>query len=732
VSLAVCTITTEQRGAAIASVRCIVRKGQTHWSPGRATEPLERIAAAAQWIAEQLRPASNSVAPRLLICLDPADASCGWLSAAGSDDRAVKAAVRAVQSGDSDTDHASTASPTWLKTGTVDEDLAVQSLNGSANGTNDAPHKTLGKKAPAAPLQRLAILAVPDLAARLLRDELDRLEVPVVRVMTLWHAIAAAWHNDGPEPVRSAAAADLQPLAATIVLDPAGRLLWTWQRAGRLLAAGSIRLALRHAQVAAAPAGLSANPESLKDQLAASELAAGEAPNATPGSGKSIGELEVSSPDLGRLAADWLGWATQLGIAPSLIALVGPEAVLGPSADTPETSPGRDDQTAEPSYGLASIGASLARLWPGAPIQAVTNDDPITATLTALLDGDEPAGFVPPDPRKEAVDLAQRPSRNSRRVYQWTAAAVASGGVVVAAAGYKLGTNVATTQAEAETQGADKAALLDKVKAIAPNVGKERDVQAYLRKRLDELVKDKNSIVLEKPIVPEVARLLMAISATEGLEITRLIISSNVGNVMFKAQDADTASSVGPTINAIAPTLGDYLVWNGTSSMTSGNVTLNLRGAWETRQNSARPAGSGSKPGPKNEKKPDAKSGAKSAANPDTKTEIKAEPKPAAPDGSSPADGNRPPIIETKPAPQPPAPPVPTPTPDSVPREDKNPTPTNPEKEPTKSPTRPTPVAPPPSFAPAGSPGINPNPGDFKPEPGKGPRKPLEPATQPS
>lgn len=147
----------------------------------------------------------------------------------------------------------------------------------------------------------MAVLALPDALARLFLDELDKLGVRADAVRSLYHA-AATW--DAPDDGRR---------VATVLVEPDGRLVWSWSRGGRLLTGGSARLG---------------PPDD-----------------------------DHTDAALRRVALDWLTWAGQLSGPPDVIRAIGADAerVAGVLRDAAGDPPVETVDAPDP------IGATLRR-----------------------------------------------------------------------------------------------------------------------------------------------------------------------------------------------------------------------------------------------------------------------------------------------------------------------------------------------------------------------------------
>ena len=125
----------------------------------------------------------------------------------------------------------------------------------------------------------IAVLMIPDAAARLLLDALDRQSVRVQSVRSLFHKLA--------DP---SGASDRPTCAARVLLEPGERIVWAWGEEAQLLAGG--RVGLHHFA-------------SLDDD--------DQAGHNLPG------PIDTAAQ---RLALDWSSWAALLGRAPSSVEVI--------------------------------------------------------------------------------------------------------------------------------------------------------------------------------------------------------------------------------------------------------------------------------------------------------------------------------------------------------------------------------------------------------------------------
>jgi len=595
-----CHVNLPSRGAVASSARLIDGRKAASWMFTRGdTESAARdsVTSLARWLKQQL--AAAAVQADISICLDVDHAVCGWVTTAGVDDKSIKAAVRDAQNGERE--DAGTATPAnWLKVGDVDADLSVQPLappaeTGRRGKAETAGTSGKGKGAVAlssssvGARQRVAIVALPDLAARALADELDKLDVPVLRIATVWHLLAEAWDPSvrsaddvlaGQTSSTSVVAEQAAACSACILLDPRGRLLWSWQQQGRLLAAGSLRLAIR-------------TPSTPMSSLAAAE--SGDdftGSQSTPPAPAPAESLEVTSAEISRLTADWLGWAAQLGVAPSIITIVGPTD--SGSVELASKLAGAGGAAAGHSSGIGGVGIAIGAAWPGCVVSVVAEDAPLDATLRRCLtlhaSGRQRLGQGQSteriDPRTALVELASRPGKASRMVYRWVALAVAAAAVVLvvmcvrfAIAAQGLARTVAQVQLE-------RVQILKDLVPIAPKIETQANKSGYLTQLRIEREKQRDAIVPEKPLVPETARLLSAIAQIPNVTLKRLNAASATAiRADLTVPDATTGRLILEKIEASPPSTPEYAVFTGTESSVGGIFSFTANSTWAGKPN---------------------------------------------------------------------------------------------------------------------------------------------------
>lgn len=320
----ICYLESTGRGAVLKGVRLTGVHADDRLetdTTGAVDGVLESVDQAASWIRSRLKAAPGSSKRLDALCLDADGSVCSWARPEDASAEMIRSAVE--------------------QYGAEGEDDALEG----------AGHSTLGERFPDLPLEvdyqpldpthasegaRRAVLATPDVPARLLLDRLDAMGIRVGRVETIWHQIARAWDPSAPhrssdrDSVRVVSSDE--PLVASVVVDrERSRALWAWSRRGVLIAAGSMRLA--------------------------------------PGT-----EDPFDASALSRLVNDWLGWSAQLGVSPRRVVLVIPDSA---------------------SLSSAGLGARIERHWGEATTDLIVDHDPLLTTIRANIDAGGGEGISP-------------------------------------------------------------------------------------------------------------------------------------------------------------------------------------------------------------------------------------------------------------------------------------------------------------------------------------------------
>jgi hypothetical protein len=391
-----CFASRSNAGDRITRVRLVSPRGEEIWNaPGAAASDslgvLGEAGQAAAWVAAHA--GRNGVA---LLVVDVGGGECRWVTAPGAEPQVVAAAIAQAE----DWGETRFASPNWAAPTLGEATVQALAPSSVAGGRTGAVVEGV----------RVGALAISDVSARLFLDALDERGVDVERAVSLWHALSLAWDAPRAGSLRHDVVASSPSVSAVAMVDPDGRLVWAWSRAGELLAGGVMRLPVRTG-------------------------------------------VQIARPEVGRLAADWLSWSLQLGCAPTRVVVLSPPLEMGADALSP-----------------AQLGTELGKVWPGATVDLAVHDDPISATLLRLAGvvEDQPQPVDPEDGRQALLMLSQRPGRAHRAMYRWVALALLVGSVALGAVAIKAWRGAAAARAEArEARGSLREMVA--AEALPPN-----------------------------------------------------------------------------------------------------------------------------------------------------------------------------------------------------------------------------------------------------------------------
>jgi hypothetical protein len=530
----ICYVSSTDRGDRLAALRLIGARSEDTWRAPDGGDPLmvmSDVGAAADWLGERVA-GPDSTGQVALLCIDVEGANCTWLTAPSTDAAVVSAALAHAVEGEGSRLSGAWASPTLAE-------ASVEALTTTAAAPTTAI-STKGPQGGKLAMQRLAVLAIPDVSARLLLDALDDRGIGVGRVASMWHAMSAAW-DPGARPKSSsdpAVVATASPVSATVLVDPGGRLLWSWSRGGQLLAAGTIRLA--HDRQEIGP-----------------------------------GMVRIGRSEIGRLTNDWLSWSVQLGVVPSRIACL-----------TPDTGAAEDDDDLTP----AGIGTALGTAWPGAAIDIGVKDDPIGATLERLVDV---AAGRADDPGRTLTLLTHRPGRAHRQLYWWAAACLLAVSLGLAGVGWK-GLSTAAQSRSVDQQ--HRREVIQLVERTAPPSGEIQRLRAagqpraYLEEQLASKRQASNpNLDPPKPILAELEALSYVLGNRE-VEIDEISLFSTHAIVYVRVPNTATGEMLKASLDAVSDS---HCEWRGEfhespRGRNQNQLTYFLRGAWKLPQDQTR------------------------------------------------------------------------------------------------------------------------------------------------
>lgn len=427
------------------------------------------VQSAVTWLADRMSDTRSRTID--LLCLDAEGLRCTWIDAATPDDRIARAALRAR----SDTSWNPTAG--WSPTGETTDAFSFHLLHGQSNGTAGAGHSPMRK----------GVIAANDALTRLLLDTLDEQGLVAHRVMTLPQAMAQAWDPDSIVRSRtagnngiagnSAIAGQLDHhstmVSAVVVVDPAGRLVWTWSRAGQVACFGTL----------AAPVRSDDEGVRLTRNLAS------------------------------RITADWLAWSVQIGMTPDRI------VVLGPSSPVP-FRPGED--TAQSMLSLGEFGAAISASWNNASCDVVPVDDPIGQTLDRVVVAMEQGVSSRQLPAMDSIE--RRPSRAHRSMRRWLAVAGMILAIALVGVGARAQSHARTIRESGIKHRAD---AVREAKEILPDLDgsfARTDLEGRIQKMTVQ--KADTSIAKMPPILSELENILYGVTSLPDPEIESIQFTS--------------------------------------------------------------------------------------------------------------------------------------------------------------------------------------------------------------
>lgn len=613
----VCYLEREATGLAIRRVRLVGPEMDQTWTspaaPERATPaPAEgaessRLVAdartAARWVADELEDVRQLAA----VVADADGGRCWWLTAPSAETRVVAAALQqSLARGDGGSTGAEVGG--MLEgagdpaSGVSVQALAIAEARPAPSIVSRLRHAPAAANG-AAPRPRLAVVTLPDAPVRVFLDELDTLRVEAAQVLSLWHAMGVAWEpgrparrDEGGEDSDRVVSTQ-SPASAIVMVDPGGRLVWSWSRDGELLAAGSMRIRQvppLDRQHAAPPPGDTAfgpvlsPPETGAPPLLEQELAARRVADTASPVPVALDEgptLDCGKAEIGRLVMDWLAWSAQLGASPERIVCVGPlDSVSAAGA-------GGAGAGGTGSGGSVSIAEALGLAWPGAVVDAAVLADPIGAMLTKLRQALEPprkgaraekGAPEPPhpphshhapdrtdDPRSTLVELTRRPGRASRRMYRWASAAILGAAAATAIFGWRVGQGAASAKQRLEEIRTRRAEMIKSAESYVPALSLQADPVGRLMAKAAE-VRDRNAkLVAIPPVVQEVVTVVDAMAEFEGIHLTEIGITDISARVVFSVP-TDQIATIGPAVlNKLAAT--GNMTWKGDAGNISGD-----------------------------------------------------------------------------------------------------------------------------------------------------------------
>jgi len=469
------------------------------WESNPAGDPtlvLSSIDDAALWIKDRLDGKSSRDLGALV--LDPDGAVCTWVKPEDADPTMLDAAIsEGTIEHDPDELEPVAVNAVSERIPRLPRELDFEPLNAEQTSTG----------------ARTAVIAVPDVPGRLLKDALDGQGIRPARFTTIWHALCAAWD---PGLSSSASAQRIvssdAPIAGIVAIDPIdARLIWTWSREGVLLCAGSMRLRRVHHE-------------------------------------EHDGVL-VRHGDIARLCADWLGWSSQLGLSPSRVVMLGDPVTLPRAEDTPPSEIALDP---------AQMGAMLTQRWPEATLDRMGEPDPIGATLQRIAQREQCSALG------SIAGLEARPTRAHRSMFRWAGLALSAAAIVIFLLGFQFLSRANAIKAESRQIKNDRSAMLQ---AFDPAMIMSQIPLMDLQGMRNQIANAQSPIAVPeaKPILKALETVSFVIGAP-GIEIEKITINTRTVTLILRVDSVSQAEQINSSLRAIDD---DLLVWG--SSMNPQN-----------------------------------------------------------------------------------------------------------------------------------------------------------------
>lgn len=521
----------EDRGDRIRSVRLLAERVDETWRPPESVGAAEAPQQAAAWVARTLKGRDLS---GVLLCVDVNGAFAGWTSAPTSDRRAIETVLRRSEgdalAGVAGGEELSLAGAAM----SASHSLAGPELAAPGGGSFQVLRQEqpgAGESQQAARASRAVALAMRDAPVRLMLDALDREGIETTGVTSLWQVMGLVWDAAGPLGREEGdsdriVSTNRTPLGVVLV-DPSGRLVWTWSEGGKLLAAGAALLPTHGERVA------------------------------------------LPRWALGRLSAEWVGWAAQLSGSPGRVAMVLPEL---------DTAHGVD---------ASSAGQELARAWPDATVDAARLDDPVGETLSRMLPYRADAVVDGEDPQRALTDLSGRPGRMHRRMYAWGAVALLSlAGLAGGGAWLLMG--AAASARERASEYASQAVSLYQAQGLAEAASGSRIVMQLRAAVAAEREKLKTDIGAEPPppVLAELDNLMFILPQffERGLTIERIeLVAGTLPRLVVRSPSLEVQSELRASFASFG---GSRLNWSQSSVREIGSgedrqLELTFVGTWQ-------------------------------------------------------------------------------------------------------------------------------------------------------
>ncbi len=520
----VCLIERDDRGDRIRAVRLIGQHAEADWTSPRvdgryATDAVEDAKAAAEWIANRLSVDGDKLG---MIVVDTVGAHCAWVQAATAEAGAVRTAYG--HGGEAALDE-------FEDDFGLDDEPEESDALGSRPTSMEAAIEPLGPAYDSPTGLRVGVMVAPDAIVRLLVDALDARGVGFTGVTSLWHVLGlVAGPNSHDSGASSRVVADSPTVSGGVLVQPDGRLIWSWCREGAVLAAGSQRV-------------------SLHDD----------------------GPI-VTRQDVARLVNDWVAWSAQVGVAPGRILVMSCPLAW-------EKSTGDPDALTAPS-----VASAISDLWPDAVLDVDVQDDPV---LTLLRRADSLAEDNL-EPGHAMASLATRPGRSMRRGYQLIGVALAAGGLLLAAMGFRWQSKVDGMRSDAARVKQDYLADMASVEDMLGKPGEITGAMVPILKLNSEVDQATRSSEVKRspgrPVVQELETVSFLLLELGGrAELDKIEVTQTTFTVNLTTEDDSILGEINAQLTNLDMNSGP-LRWTTSSTGTGSRYTVKLLGVWQRQE----------------------------------------------------------------------------------------------------------------------------------------------------
>ncbi|MCA9279932.1 MAG: hypothetical protein H6815_05735 [Phycisphaeraceae bacterium] len=516
-------------GERLSMVRLLGPRSDQAWlvenidTEANADRVLLDVQSAVTWLADRMSDTGSKTVD--LLCIDAEGQRCTWIEGATPDLRIARASLMAR----SDTAWNPTAG--FSSTGDATDAYSFHLLNGHRNGTGGSNGHDMRK----------AVVATSNALIRLLLDTLDEQGLNAGRVTSLPQAVAQAWDPDSAVRVRASKssisgdddiASELDHRASmvtgVVVVDPAGRIVWTWSRAGDLLCFGTL----------AAPVRSDDEGVRLTQNLAS------------------------------RLTADWVAWSVQTGQTLDRIVVIGPASPVPFKPGEPQTM-----------LSLGEFGSAIASSWNGASCDVVPMDDPIGQTLDRVVVAMEQGIGVQHLPAMEEIE--HRPSRAHKSVRRWMSLA----GIIAAAALIGVGARAQSHAHTVREAGAKhRSAAVQEAKDLITDLDAafaRTDLQSRIQKMTATTV---DTTIPKMPsILKELDNISVALNGHPDAVVEQMQFNPNFVMLKITVPDLPQYEALRNTFTNGIPSLVD---WNNITTRAGvEKQSVTLQGRWLSEEN---------------------------------------------------------------------------------------------------------------------------------------------------